>query len=187
MRSEIKGLVSKLSARTGAIYEFECVGPDGKVKWREAITNIIPVEGRNFYLDATLKEASQPTDWYVGLIDDTNWTEVASDDTAAKISTTKNHPTTNDWQELDDYSESTRPVLTLGTVASGSVDNSASKASYSINATVTIRGAFVVSSSVKGGTAGTLLSAGAFSSTRSAQNGDTLNVTVTLTMADDGV
>jgi hypothetical protein len=64
------------------------------------------------------------------------------------------------------------------------VDNSASKAQFSINATATIGGAFIVTNSTKGGTTGILYGGGAFTEgNRSVVNGDTLNVTVTLTAA----
>jgi hypothetical protein len=87
------------------------------------------------------------------------------------------------WTEDQNYSEATREVLTLGTVSGGSVDNSASKASFSINATATIGGAFLTTVSTKGGTTGTLYGGAAFAANRSVVSGDTLNVTATLTAA----
>ena len=75
-----------------------------------------------------------------------------------------------------------RPTLTLGTVVSGSVDNSAAKASYSINATMVVGGAFLNTLPTAGQTSGTLYGGAAFSGgNRSVANGDTLNVTATLT------
>jgi hypothetical protein len=72
--------------------------------------------------------------------------------------------------------------LTLGTAAAGSIDNSASKAQFNINASATILGAFVVTNSTKSGTTGTLYGAASFTGgSRAVQSGDTLNVTVTLT------
>ncbi len=89
------------------------------------------------------------------------------------------------WTEVTAYDEATREALTLGTVSGQSVDNSASKASFSINADSTvIGGCFVATNNTKGGTTGVLYSIGAFTGgNKQADNGDTLNVTWTGTMA----
>lgn len=68
-------------------------------------------------------------------------------------------------------------------MSSQSVDNAASKASFSISASVTIKGAFAVTNNTKGGGSGVLYGAAAFAASRAAESGDTLNVTVTLTSA----
>lgn len=62
-----------------------------------------------------------------------------------------------------------------------SVDNSASSASFGINATVTVAGAFIITDGTKGGTAGTLIGACDFATPRLMQSGDTLNVTTSMT------
>jgi len=64
------------------------------------------------------------------------------------------------------------------------ITNSASPASFSINATATIGGAFLISNNTKGGTTGTLFSAADFQSPgdRSVVSGDTLNVTYTFSL-----
>jgi hypothetical protein len=62
------------------------------------------------------------------------------------------------------------------------VNNSASKARFTVNANGTvIGGAFVATNSTKGGTSGTLYGGGAFSAgNKTIDNGDTLDVTITL-------
>lgn len=88
-----------------------------------------------------------------------------------------------DFTESTAYSEANRQTFTPGTIASGSVDNSAAKAVFSINATAYLFGAFLIDNNTKGGTTGTLYGGGLFASPGSRQmaSGDTLNVTVTLT------
>jgi len=72
----------------------------------------------------------------------------------------------------------------LGTVVTGSVDNAASKAVYAITATMVVGGAFLVTLPTQGQTSGTLYGGAAFTGgNRSVVNGDTLNVTVSLTAA----
>lgn len=119
----------------------------------------------------TWREASR---WFVGLVDNAGWTAYAAGDTMASHA---------GWAESGAYSDAIRPALVPGSVAAGSVDNSASKAVFNINATATIRGAFMCDLPTKSGTAGVLYGEADFASARSVINGDTLNVTVTLTAA----
>jgi hypothetical protein len=92
------------------------------------------------------------------------------------------------WTEVTAYDEAARQAFTPGSVASQSVNNSASKAVFTISSSVTVGGAFLVSNSTKGGTTGTLYSAGAFSGgNRALVDDDVLNVQATFSQADDGV
>lgn len=153
-------------------YQVECVR-NGEVVWADEFDNLVVNVGLDDSLDKHLKGSAYTATWYVGLTDGTP--TVAAADTMASHA---------GWAEVTAYSESVRETLTLGTVASQSVDNSASKASFSINAGATVGGCFVTSNNTKGGTTGILYGAGAFSGgDRSVVNGDTLNVTVTLTAA----
>jgi len=154
-------------------YLVECYDSDGFLKWSDEFDNLITTEGLTDNLDKYLKGAAYTAAWYVGLTDGTP--TVAAGDTMSSHA---------GWAEVVAYTEATREVLTLGTVSAGSVDNSASKASYAINATATIGGAFTCSVSTKSGTTGTLYGVGAFTGgDRSMSDGDTLNVTVTCTAA----
>lgn len=154
-------------------YEIECYGADGALKWRDHIDNLVTNEGLNDVLDKYLKGSSYTAAHYVLLTDGTP--TVAAADTMASHA---------GWTEVTAYGEAARPALTLGAVASQSVDNSASKASFSVNATATIGGAGIATNATKGGTTGTLYAAGAFTGgDRSLADGDTLNITVTATMA----
>lgn len=152
-------------------YLVECFDKDGNLKWSDEFDNLVVTEGLNDSLDKHFKASSYTAAWYVGLASASP--NFAAGDTMASHS---------GWTEVTDYSNATRPSLTLGSVSGGSVDNSANKAQFNINATVTVGGAFVTSNNTKGGTSGILYGGGAFSGgNRSVQNGDTLNVTVTLT------
>jgi len=169
----------------GTRYVFECRDRYGRLKWREEAHNLVTTEGLNDLLTKYFKGSDYTAAWYVGLVDNTGYTAFAATDTATKITDTANPPTTNGWQESDDYDEATREVLTLGDVAGGSVGNSASPASFTISATKTLKGGFLSSSSAKNATTGVLYGVVAFTSgnTRSVEDGDTLNVTATLTAA----
>jgi hypothetical protein len=157
---------NKIKLEIAQNYQVECYDKTGALKWQDGFKNIVVTVGRNHYLDATLKTGVTSPLWYVGLKNAT--AAVSADTMASKVFT-----------ELVPYSNATRPAFTPGTVAAGSVDNSASKAVFNINGAATIGGAFLVNENTKSGTSGILLGAGNFGSARAVENGDTLNVTVT--------
>ena len=156
-------------------YGFECFDENGELKWTDEFDNLVTTAGKNDLLDKYFKGSAYTAAWYVGLIDaDTSYTTgPAAGDTASSH---------GGWVESTAYSNGTRPALTLGTPSAGSVNNSGSVAAFSINGTDSIKGAFVISNSTKGGTTGILYSAGAFAADRSVVSGDTLNVTITLSV-----
>lgn len=155
-------------------YVFEAFDRHGCLKWRKEIENLVTNVGLNDLLDKYLKGSSYTAGFYVGLLDATP--TVAAGDTMASHA---------GWTEITAYDEATRPALTLGTVSGQSVNNSASKASFTISADGTsIGGAFIVTDNTKGGSSGTLYSEAAFSAgNKGLDDGDTLNVTVTCTAA----
>jgi hypothetical protein len=147
-------------------YEVVCVGPDGQEKWREGFWNLVTTAGKTDIIDKYLKGSAYTAAWYLGL---------KGSGTAAAADTMASHA---GWSEVTAYAAATRPAITWGTTSAGS--NTASAVSFSINASVTVAGAFTVTDSTKSGTTGTLYSAGDFAAARSAANGDTINVTPTL-------
>ena len=150
-------------------YEIECFGPDGKLKWREEFDNIVVTTGLNILLDSTIKTGVSSPTWYVGLKG--MGTMIAGDTMASH----------SGWSEIVPYSDANRPAFTSGSISAGAVDNSASKAVFNINATSTVYGCFLANNNTKSGTTGTLYGGGDFASSRAVVNGDTLNVTITLT------
>lgn len=161
------------SLRVNHHFKIECVR-DGKVVWTEEFDNMVVTAGAAKYLDATLKTGLASPLWYVGLKD--TGTPVIADTMASHAS----------WATLTVYSNATDPAFTPGTITGTStvtVDNSASKAVFNINATDDVYGAFMKDNSTKGGTTGTLLGVGDFAAQRGVISGDTLNITITATMS----
>lgn len=152
-------------------YEVKCFDKHGRLKWEDEIWNLVVTAGRNHLLDVAFKSGTPITTWYVG-ITQASPTFAAGDTMASHVG----------WAEEQDYSEGVRQTLTLGSIASGSVDNSASKAVFSINAAAqSIGGLFITSVNTKGGTTGTLYGGGAFSGgNKAADSGDSLSVQATL-------
>ncbi len=153
------------------IWTINCFDSDGNIKWEETKKNLVVTEGLNHILSSTFDGGTQITTWYVGL---------KSSGSVSAADTMSSHA---GWTEPVSYSQSVRQTLTLGTAAAGSIDNTVNKATFSINATATIAGAFITSDNTKSGTSGTLYGVVDFSSARSVISGDTLEVTVTLTAA----
>lgn len=134
--------------------------------------NLIPTEGRNSILDIYLDAATQITTWYMAPFEG-NYTPLATD-TAANVVANST--------ECTAYDEATRSAITWGEPSSGSLDNSASVETFTISATKTIYGAFIVSVSTKSATTGTLCSISRFSASRAVVDNDVLNVTATVAL-----
>lgn len=156
------------------VYTVECFDKHGRLKWREEVPNIVVNAGLNDVLDKYFKGSAYTAAFYVGLVDNSGFSAYAAGDTMGSHS---------GWTEFTSYSGTDRPTLTLGTVSGQSVNNSSNKAAFTISSSGTVRGAFITTGATKGGTSGTLFGAASFTATRSVDNGDTLNVTATLTAA----
>jgi hypothetical protein len=152
-------------------FTLECLDADGNIKWSSEFDNIVTDAGINYLLDAGLSGGTPITAWYVGL---KGTGSVAAGDTLASHA---------GWSELTPYSGN-RLAWTDGGVSAKSVTNSASPASFAITGTATVTGAFLASAAT--GTSGTLFSVGDSASSKSVEADDTLNVTYTISGADDG-
>jgi hypothetical protein len=158
-------------------WEVECIRA-GQVVWRQSFYNLVVTAGLNKVLDATFKTGLSAPTWFIGLVNGTSTptfdaTDIMSSHTG--------------WTSDENYSGSTRPAFTPGTISGGAVDNSSSKASFTISAASTIAGCFLTDGSSKSGTTGTLYAVGAFDGgSQAVVGGDVLNVTVTLSAAQQG-
>lgn len=172
-----KPVTEKVGA--GGVYTIQCFDKNGKLKWEAKSHNLVVNVGLQDMNTQYFKGSSYTAAWYIGLI-----TGPGSGTTIAAGDTMSAH---GGWAENTGYSNATRPAATFGTATTADpsvIDNSASPASFSINATSTIAGAFLVNNSTKGGTTGTLFSASDFQSPgdRSVVSADTLNVTYTFSL-----
>jgi hypothetical protein len=136
---------------------------------------VVTTEGKNDNLTQYFKGSSYTAAFFVGLVNNASFTAFAAGDTAAQINGT------NQWIEWTAYSESVRQTLTLGTASGASIDNSASKATFTINGSGTLNGAFIATSSTKAGTSGKLWGEGSFSATQAVVSGNVITVTATMT------
>ena len=166
-------------AKATGVFEIKCHDKDGNLKWEAQSKNLVVNVGLAYMAGTALTSTAQITTWYLGLYG------AASSNTPAAADTMSSHA---GWTEVVAYSNATRVAATFvaATTANPSVvTNSASPATFNINGTTTVGGAFLTSGSAKSGTAGTLFSAADFGSPgdRSVVNSDTLSVTYTFSLA----
>lgn len=156
--------------RVGGVFHCEHVrGGEVIDSWEQP--NLVCNEGLNSLLDVYFHGTTQITTWYLGLFEG-NYTPVATV-TAATI--------TSASTECTAYDEATRVAFDEAAASSQSITNSASKATFTFNATKTIYGAFLASASAKSATTGTLFSAARFSSSKAVVDDDQLLLTYTFT------
>lgn len=181
------GLVAGTRSGEGALalgrFTIQCYDKNGKLKWEAENHNLVVNTGLQYMAGVALNQAAnlvtQISTWYIGLYGAGASNAPAAGDTMASHA---------GWTEVVPYSNATRPqcLFVAATLANPSVaSNSSAAASFSIDATATVGGAFLVSNNTKSGTTGTLFSAADFSAPgdRSVVSGDTLNVTYALSLA----
>lgn len=152
----------------------------GKLIGKYEVPNLIVNQGKNKLLDVMFHAVTQITTWYLALVDGAGSPTVAAGDTYAQINGT------NGWDEFTSYDEATRQEWTEGAAASQSITN-ASPVVFTISATGTVYGLFLVGGgtapSTKGDNAGggTLWNAVQFTSGSVAVvDNDQLKVTYTV-------
>jgi len=142
---------------------------DGKVIATYDIPNGIVDEGLNHILETEFHEGVVVPTWYIGLVDNAAWTEFADADVMSSHT---------GWVESADYDEATRQAWTPGAAAARSITNAVT-VDFTMDATITIKGIFISSSSTKDGTAGVLWSTAAFGSAVPLNDNDVLKITYT--------
>lgn len=166
-------------AKATGLFEIKCHDENGNLKWEAQSKNLVVNAGLAYMAGTALTSVTQITTWYLGLYG------AGASNTPAAGDTMSSHA---GWTEVVDYSNATRVAATFVTATTANpsvVTNSASPATFNINGTTTVGGAFLTSGSAKSGTTGTLFSAADFGSPgdRSVVSSDTLSVTYTFSLA----
>lgn len=146
---------------------------DGKIKYQFEQKNLVTTVGKNKLLDIALGAVAKAANWYLGLIDNAGFVSINAADTAASHA---------GWVESSAYTEANRQTWTPDVASGGSVSNSASVATFTINATGVLKGFFMSSNNTKGGTTGTLFNGLTFASAVSVVNGDSIKITYTVSL-----
>ena len=175
----IAGTQSGEHATATGVYHIECHDKDGKLKWSADSKNLVVNAGLAYMAGTALTSVTQITTWYIGLYG------AGASNTPAAGDTMASHA---GWTEVVPYSNATRVAATFVTATTANpsvVTNAASPATFNINATSTVGGAFLTSGSAKSGTTGTLFSAADFAAPgdRSVVSGYIMSVTYTFSLA----
>ena len=165
-------------ARATGKYKIECLDAQGNVKWALEPSNLVVNQGLQDMNTKYFTGSAYTATWYIGLYGAASANNPVAGDTAASH---------GGFTEVVPYSNATRPACTFGTATTADpsvISNSASPAAFSINATSTVGGAFLISDNTKSGSAGVLFSASDFAAPgdRTVASGDTLNVTYTFSL-----
>jgi hypothetical protein len=143
-------------------------------KWEQK--NVTTDEGLNFMLNVMFHGTSAYSPWYMGIF---------NTDTTPAVGTTYATPV---FTESSDYTSANRPEYVEAAASGKVITNTANKATFTMNATTTIYGAFLcggTSASSKGNASdGVLFAASKFTTAKSVVSSDVLMVVCSITLAD---
>ena len=187
---KVSGAIERFSgfgegAAGGGTFIFEARDKDGNIKWTAEAKNLTTNQGRQDMNAKYFLGSSYTAAWFIGLVNNTPAPAYDVTDTMASHA---------GWDETQAYDTSNRATATFGTatddnpsVISNSVASGGTVASFAIDSTVTIDGAFLTDTQAKSpGNTGILFSVAAFEvpGDRSVVAGDTLNVTYQFSLTD---
>jgi hypothetical protein len=186
---KVSGTIERFSgfgegAAGGGTFIFEAYDKDGNLKWTAEAKNLTTNQGRQDMNAKYFLGSSYTAAWFIGLVNNTPAPSYAVTDTMASHA---------GWDETTAYDTSNRATATFGTatddnpsVISNSVASGGTVASFVIDDTVTIDGAFLTATQDNSTNTGVLFSVAAFEvpGDRSVVAGDTLNVTYQFSLTD---
>jgi hypothetical protein len=161
--------MSNEKAQAKMVWTMVAKDSQGNAKWSDPPTcNLIVDEGLNYLLENDIVAST----FYIGLTDGSP-TPAAGDTMASHVG----------WTEITAYDEAARQAWGQG-AASGGVTTNTTVATFTASGTITVGGGFLTTVANKGGTTGTLFSVkAATEGNRSLVAGDTLDVTISLTVS----
>ena len=134
--------------------------------------NLVVNEGMAHILNVALGATAKPAGYFLALFNgaatpQANWTAAGFAATAGEVVSMS-----------EGYTSPTRPAWTPGVAATNSIDNMAAVATVTIATTgqINVTGAAMLTSSVRGGTTGVLVSTTRYAAERTFQNGDTYDI-----------
>lgn len=141
--------------------------------------NTFTTEGMARILNIVFRAQTTEAAIYCGIFKN-NVTPAVGDTASAKLGAAGTY---GECQDADyDDPATNRPAYTMASTSSAVATNAASKATFVMNASITVYGAFLASSQAKTATTGTLFCAKAFSASRAVIADDELAVTYQITL-----
>ena len=138
----------------------------------EQVKNLVPNEGVSHFLNVAMGSTPKPAAYYLTLFSGSatpaaNWT-------AASFAATANEVVSM----TEGYTSATRPVWTPANTTDGTIGNMSDVARLTMAtaSSLTVTGAAMLTTNVRGGNGGVLLSATKYPVARTFQNGDTFDI-----------
>jgi len=157
----------------GGVFRLECYDPkQDKVLWVAPLKNGVTTAGLNHILNVEFGGTTQVATWYFGLVSSSGFSAFSAADTMGSHT---------GWSEQTGYDEAARQTWSVG-AASGGIITNGTVATFTATSSMGVQGAFVTSSSTKGGTTGTLWATSALANApQTIPAGLTVRLTYTLT------
>lgn len=158
--------------RQGVLAAGEYFGRVNGGAWCKEGDNLIVAEGIAHILNVALGGKAKPQGYFLALFSGTaapadNWTAANFATAASEV-----------ISQTEGYTLATRPAWTPTDTDSKAIDNltTAASVTFATAAQVNVTGAALLTSSVRGGTTGVLVSASKYAATRTFQDGDTYDI-----------
>lgn len=142
-------------------------------------SNTFTTEGMANILNTYFKAATQPAAIYCGIFKG-NVTPALTDTAAAALGSGGRF-TECLYADYDDPATN-RPAYTIATTSTATCTNAASRAEFTLAASITVYGAFLATSQAKTATTGTLICAKRFATSKACEDNDELAITYAITM-----
>jgi hypothetical protein len=175
MNNEIQ--IPETLIKAGFVYRWQHLR-EGRIidEWDDH--NIMPTVGQNYMLGAAFAAVSPVTTWYLGLFTSSVYVPALGDTMSTIIASAT---------EFASYSGSVRLTFTPDAIAGGVLQNASAPGAFTVaglgvGVTATIYGAFMTSSSVRGGSTGTLASSVKFTTAKTVVDTDILRVIAGMTL-----
>lgn len=175
--SVIRNTATDESMMAAGVYYTECFGPDGELKWADTAPNLVVNQGKNSMLDTYFAGSGYTAVYYMSLI------------TAGTASSTSTYASPTVTEIVAGIiTGNTRLTVSWSVAATGS--KSATTTSFAITGSATITGNMMVTGGTgantvanTAATGGVLFSSANFSAgSKTVSNGDTLNVTYSISI-----
>ena len=140
---------------------------DGILLSRQVNHNDVVTVGKNLMLNTFFLNGTVPATWYQGLINGSGYSALAAADTMASHT---------GWTEFTSYAEGVRQTWSPTSSTAASLINSTAM-TFTINASGTLEGAFLVTDNTLSGTVGTLWATVLYGSPVVVSSGDVIRNT----------
>jgi hypothetical protein len=143
---------------------------DGELIFEERVPNGVTTVGINDNFDVAFRNQTQHASWYIGLIDNSGYSDVNAADT---------HASHSGWVEFTNYTGTNRIAWVPSAAASGSITNG-STSDFAISGSGTLKGIYITNDQAHATTSGILWATALFSANVTVAASDTLKITYTI-------